>query len=130
MRSLGLAAMLGGVLAAGVAAAQPAPTPSQAPTPDWLPQKTIELRALDKVSARSITLTGPIGQALKFGSLVIDPVACVVRPPDRAADAAAFLVITDRHGGPGFKGWMVMSAPALMALEHPVYDIRLMGCRP
>jgi hypothetical protein len=54
----------------------------------------------------------------------------VVRPPDAAADAAAFLDITDaRPGIAPFHAWMLLTEPSLSIYEHPVYDIRLAGCR-
>jgi hypothetical protein len=57
--------------------------------------------------------------------------SCFVRPPDQPQDAAAFLTITDSHAGePGFRGWMFAASPAVSMLEHPIYDVRLLGCRP
>jgi hypothetical protein len=64
------------------------------------------------------------------GSLTIVVQQCVVRPPDRVPDAAAWLDISDANGGPGFKGWMLASLPSVSMLEHPGYDIRVTGCRP
>ena len=86
--------------------------------------------ALDKVTARTTALTGKVGDTLRFGSLAIVLRGCVARPADQAADAAAFLDITDRAGAAVFRGWMVASMPALAIIEHPVYDIRLAACRP
>lgn len=104
--------------------------PPAAAGPDWLPRSGVELQALDKVTARSTVLDGRVGQTLHFESLSIVVTACVVRPPDRPADAAAFVQITDSHQGePGFRGWMLQDEPALSMFEHPLYDIRLNGCR-
>jgi hypothetical protein len=98
--------------------------------PEWLPQGAVDLRALDKVTARSAPLSGKVGETLKFGSLSVTVRQCVIRPPDKTPDAAAWLEITDSTGGPGFKGWMLASMPAMSMLEHPGYDIRVAGCRP
>jgi len=108
----------------------PPPAPESPQSPEqpppqnvWLPQKTADLIALDKVSV-------PVGQSAGFGSLTIDVRACLVRPPDQAADATAWLDITDSHpGSPQFHGWILLSAPGLSMLQHPVYDIRLADCR-
>lgn len=121
-------------------AAAPAPAPPAtpapaakppAPAPDaWLALPVVELVGLDKVSARTTALSGPVGQELHFGSLTVLPRACVVRPPDIAADAAAFLEIVDpRLETTPFRAWMLLSEPAVSIFEHPVYDIRLVGCR-
>jgi hypothetical protein len=29
-----------------------------------------------------------------------------------------------------FSGWMFSSSPAVSAMEHPVYDITLLSCKP
>ncbi len=129
-------------LLAGPALAQPAPAPAPSPPAqqplgppvppvEWVPQGSVELRALDKVTARTATLAGKVGDTLRFGTLSITVRQCLTRPPDRAADAAAWVDITDsRPDAPGFHGWMVLSAPALGVLEHPLYDVRLAACRP
>lgn len=112
---------------AGPGAFTPAP-----PRPNvWVPQGTAVLQALDKVNAQSATLTVKVGQSAKFGSLTIAVQSCQIRPPDQPADATAFLTITDAHAdAPGFKGWMLKSDPAVSMLEHPLYDVRVIGCAP
>jgi len=106
---------------------QPAPPP---PNP-WLPQGSAVLQMLDKVNAQTTTLTVKLGQTATYGSLGIVVQACVVRPPGLPQDAAAFLTITDSHPDqPGFKGWMLHSDPSLSMLEHPLYDVRVVGCAP
>ena len=100
------------------------------PAPPWLPRGTAELQALDKVNARRATLEVKVGSSAQYGSLKITVQSCEVRPPDQPQDAAAFLVIADSHESePGFRGWMFASAPSVSMLEHPIYDVRLTGCR-
>jgi hypothetical protein len=129
--------LLGGVLVPGASAQQPATQvaaaapPEQAPpAPAWLPRSVAELQALDKVNARSATLQVKVGTSAQYGSLTIAVQSCVIRPPDQPQDAAAFVIITDSHESePGFRGWIVASAPAVSMLEHPIYDVRVTGCR-
>ena len=98
--------------------------------PAWVPRGAVELVGTDKVNVRTTALSGPVGQPIPFGSLTIVAKSCVVRPADQIADAAAFLDITDSRPGPvAFHAWLVRSAPAVSIFEHPVYDIRLVGCR-
>ena len=100
-----------------------------APAPSWVPRGAAELRALDKINARSAKLEVKVGSSVRYGSLTITVEACVVRPPDQAQDAAAFMVIADSNASePGFRGWMFASAPSVSMLEHPIYDVRVTGC--
>jgi hypothetical protein len=111
------------------ALALPLPVLAQA----WMPQRVAELQALDKVTARVITLRAALNQPERFGTLTVTVRACNARPPDEVPDAAAWMEITDSrppaNGAPVFRGWMFANAPGVNMLQHPVYDIRLMECR-
>ena len=108
-----------------------APQPALVLAGDWQPRQIVELRGLDKVTARSAAITGKVGETLRYGTLSILVRGCAVRPPDQPADVTAFLEITDRGAStPIFRGWMIGSAPSLAILEHPIYDIRVAACRP
>jgi hypothetical protein len=96
---------------------------------NWVPGNLAELRLLDKVTARASGAMMKPGESHEFGSLTIVMRSCLLRPKDQPSDAAAFLDITDRNGGPAFHGWMLASAPALSMLEHPLYDIRVIACQ-
>jgi len=111
--------------------AKPPPAaPPAATRPSWLPQGTAELQVLDKVNAQNALLTVKVGQETQFGSLSIQVQACDIRPPDQPQDAAAFLTITDSHAdAPGFHGWMLANDPSLSMLQHPIYDVRVVGCK-
>ena len=105
----------------------PAATAGQADT--WLPAGTAKIQALDKVNAQATALIVKVGQSAVFGSLTIQVKACVIRPPDQPADAAAYLDVTDSHpDSPGFAGWMLQQEPAASMMQHPMYDLRVTGC--
>jgi hypothetical protein len=91
------------------------------------------LRALDKVTAHVEELEVPIDKPLKFGRLLIAVHTCRTTPPEEAPESAAYLEVSEfkaaDKGTPVFTGWMFASSPALSALEHPVYDIWLIGCK-
>ena len=115
-----------------------APTQPQEATPSaphpvqmtWVPQASAQLQVLDKVNAQNSVLTVAVGQGAQFGSLNIQVQACDTHPPNQPQDAAAYLTITDSHAdAPGFRGWMLANAPSLSMLEHPVYDVRVVGCK-
>jgi hypothetical protein len=134
---------------------QPAPAPSptgtEAPSPQpdaaqntppvapaspqpmqltWQPQGTALLQVLDKVNAQNAVLTVKVGQQAQFGSLNIAVQACDSHPSDQPQDSAAYLTITDSHAdAPGFRGWMLANNPSVSMLQHPIYDVRVVGCR-
>jgi hypothetical protein len=114
------------------AQAVPPPAPS-APQPmqlTWLPQATATLQVLDKVNTQSSVLTVKVGQQAQFGSLTIQVQACDSHPPDQPQDSAAYLTITDsRADASGFRGWMLANNPSVSMLQHPIYDVRVVGCR-
>ncbi len=100
--------------------------------PTYEEKPTVILRALDKVTARTRTYEIPVGQQFNFGALTIAVRTCRARPPLETADNAAFLQIVEQKKGepmiPRFSGWMFSSSPSLSALEHPVYDVWVIGC--
>lgn len=95
----------------------------------WVARDTADMVVLNKVDARAISLTLKVGQQADNASLSITLRACAVRPPDQAADSAAFVDIADsRPGAPGFHGWIFANEPAVSMFEHPIYGVRLTGC--
>ena len=91
------------------------------------------LQALDKVTARISTLTMPLEQTRRFGTLEVTVWACRKRPPEEPPESAVFLTVVERRRDAPpvrlFQGWMFASSPAMSALEHPVYDIWALDCR-
>ena len=91
---------------------------------EWRPHRVAVLQALDKVTARVITLRATLNQPERFGSLTITVRTCNARPPDEVPDAAAWLEIADSrapaNGAAVFRGWMFAEAPGVNMLQHPV----------
>ena len=91
------------------------------------------LQGLDKITARVSAIEIDVGETAQFGSLLITLRACREAPPIDPPEAAACLEITavkpDEQPGAVFSGWMFASSPALSALEHPIYDVWVTGCR-
>lgn len=89
-------------------------------------------RALDKVTARITELELPSDNPVVFGSLEITARHCYSRPPEETPETFAFLEIDEMRDDARerlFTGWMIASSPALHALEHPIYDVWIVGCR-
>ncbi len=96
-------------------------------------QDVAVLQGLDKVTARISIIDAPIGGRIRFGTLSIVVRHCRKTPPEEPPETTAFLEIDDIKSGEEpvrlFAGWMFASSPALSALEHPVYDIWVVGCK-
>lgn len=92
------------------------------------------LQGLDKITARISTFEVPVNQTAQFGSLEITIRRCHKTPPEEPPESAAFVeIVDDRPDSPAvvlFSGWMFASSPAVSALEHPVYDVWVIDCKP
>ncbi len=98
------------------------------------------VQALDKVTAETIRFEAPVGQSVRYKSIVITVKACEQSASDEPMeDSIAYLVIDSQpRATPGkptpmarqvFKGWMYASSPGLNPLQHPVYDVWMVTCR-
>ncbi len=91
------------------------------------------LQGLDKITARVSRFDVAVGETARFGTLLVTLRACREAPPIDPPEAAAFLEIKEVKPGEAptalFSGWMFASSPALSALEHPIYDVWVTGCR-
>jgi hypothetical protein len=115
-----LAAVLG-VVTAGTASAR------------MSPQAIAVLQGLDKISARTSRFEAPVGASIHFGTLLITVRDCEQSAPEDTPENAAFMQIYETPPGEDtkrlFSGWMFSSSPAISQLEHPVYDVTLLGCK-
>ncbi|HTH15209.1 MAG TPA: DUF2155 domain-containing protein [Magnetospirillum sp.] len=118
-----------GLLVASLALA---PLPAMAQQVPELSMDLAVLQGLDKVTAHVVTIEAPVGKPVRFGTLEIIARSCKKRRPEESPESAAFLDIWElRQNQPAqsvFRGWMFASSPALSAMEHPVYDIRVLDC--
>lgn len=115
--------------------AQPAAAtgnPNLRPLPDGPGQRVAELQGLDKVTARTQRFDAPVGQSTRFGTLEITVGDCLVNVPEAPPESVAYLTIVDHKPGQPpeqlFAGWMFASTPSLSALDHGVYDVRVLAC--
>jgi hypothetical protein len=87
------------------------------------------LRVLDKINGEVEDLSVANGASASLWRLQVDLGECRYPTGNPAGDAFAFLTL--RHQGqeePLFRGWMIASAPALNALDHPRYDVWVIRC--
>ena len=87
------------------------------------------LRALDKTSGTTTDFTIPNGNVVSIGLLKIVLTECRYPVGNPSGDAYAEIEISETgRAGTVFSGWMIASAPALNAMEHPRYDVWVMRC--
>ena len=130
-------AAAGGVFAQSPPQPQPQPAavsgnPNLRPLPDGPGRRVAELQGLDKVTARTQRFYAPVGEPTRFGTLEITVGDCLVNVPEAPPESVAYLTIVDhKPGQPAeklFAGWMFASTPSLSALDHGVYDVRVLSC--
>src|SRR5204863_8178236 len=72
--------------------------------------------------------------AVRLGRRSVIARECRRSPPEGRPESRAFVEIYEDRPGEArerlFSGWMFSASPALSALEHAVYDVNLLACRP
>jgi hypothetical protein len=123
-------------------AAKPATTTSDKPAePLKRARSSVAiLQALDKVTTETMRFEAPVGQPIRYKTLIFTVRACETTAPDEdAPDSVAYVTVDTqpkalpgRVAPPGrqiYKGWMYANSPGLNPLEHPVYDAWLIACK-
>lgn len=129
-------ALLASAMVLPALAQQRQATPQPAAAAAAKPQAPITgavLQGLDKLVARVHEIDAPLNKPVTLGTLTILVRQCTVSPPEAPPEAAAFVEISEQKSGEEakkvFSGWMFASSPALSAMEHPVYDVWVVGCK-
>ena len=97
-----------------------------------LPAEKVILGCLDKVTARVSTVEATVGEVASFGNLKIMVRKAEKSRPEDPPETTAFIeILEDKPNEPVavvFRGWMFASTPSASAMEHPVYDVWVVGC--
>lgn len=102
---------------------------ANAPPERFVSAPGAKLRVLDKLTATTTDLDLQKDAAQTAGRIVLLLDDCRYPADNPASDAYVHLTISAAEGGqPLFQGWMIASAPALSALDHPRYDVWVLGC--
>ena len=89
-----------------------------------------EVRVLDKLNGEVTDVTLTRATPLKVGLLLLQLSDCRYPTSNPAGDAWAGLTVTyQNEPTPAFQGWMIASAPALNAMDHPRYDVWVLRCQ-
>jgi len=91
----------------------------------------VNIRALDKITAKTSDIDIIVGQKKKFGYLEIFPKKCAKSQNEKGV--VAYIQVKDLSGKKDdkvfvFNGWTFSSSPTLRSFDHPVYDLWVTGC--
>jgi hypothetical protein len=88
---------------------------------------------LDKITGRIIAFEVAVNETVQFGSLQLTPKVCFSRPVSEKPNTTSYIevdeIATNNEYKRLFSGWIFASSPGLNAVEHPVYDVWLTGCK-
>jgi len=89
---------------------------------------------LDKITGRTTSFDVYIDETVQFGALQVTPKVCFSRDDTESQKISGFVevdeITLDRKIRRIFTGWMFAASPGLNAVDHPVYDVWLTGCKP
>ena len=93
----------------------------------------INIKALDKITAKTLAIKLGIGEKKYFGSLEIKGLKCQLSENGEFSDAVAYLQVKDLDAKDNnqvflFNGWTFASSPTLESMDHPIYDLWITGC--
>ena len=93
----------------------------------------INIKALDKVTAKTSAMRLAIGEKKFFGSLEITGLKCQLSEHNDFIDTVAYLQVKDLEAKDNnqvflFNGWSFTSSPTLRSIDHPIYDLWVTSC--
>ena len=96
-----------------------------------LQMKYAKFRILDKISNKLIDKTISVDESDAIETLKVQVYACFTEPPTEIAEDYVLVDIFDIYKDEKksvYRGWMISSSPEVTPLEHPIYDLWLVGC--
>ena len=93
----------------------------------------INLKALDKITAKTSAIRLAVGEKKFFGPLEIKALKCQLSENNDSTDTVAYLQVKDISNKDNnqvflFNGWTFASSPTLQSIDHPIYDLWITGC--
>ena len=93
----------------------------------------INLKALDKITAKTSAIKLAIGEKKFFGTLEIKALKCQLSEKNDSTDTVAYLQVKDLSTKDNnqvflFNGWTFASSPTLQSIDHPIYDLWVTSC--
>ena len=93
----------------------------------------VNLKALDKITAKTSAIRLAVGEKKFFGALEIKALKCQISEGEDISDTVAYLQVKDLSAKDNnqvflFNGWTFASSPTLQSIDHPVYDLWITSC--
>jgi len=93
----------------------------------------VNVKALDKITAKTSSIKLAIGEKNFFGSLEIKALKCQLSDSSDFLDTVAYLQVKDLSNKDNnqvflFNGWTFVSSPTLRSIDHPIYDLWVTSC--
>jgi len=93
----------------------------------------INLKALDKITAKTSAIRLAVGEKEFFGPLEIKALKCQLSENKDSTDTVAYLQVKDLSAKDNnqvflFNGWTFASSPTLQSIDHPIFDLWIVGC--
>ena len=93
----------------------------------------INLKALDKITAKTSAIRLAVGEKEFFGPLEIKALKCQLSENKDTTDTVAYLQVKDLSAKNNnqvflFNGWTFASSPTLQSIDHPIFDLWIVGC--
>jgi len=93
----------------------------------------INIKALDKITAKTSAIRLTIGEKKFFGSLEIKVLKCQLSENGDFMDTVAYLQVRDLSAKDNnqvflFNGWTFASSPTIQSIDHPIYDLWIISC--
>ena len=93
----------------------------------------VNIKALDKITAKTSTIRLAIGEKKFFGPLEIKALKCQLSEGQDISDTVAYIQVKDLSEKDNnrvflFNGWTFASSPTLQSIDHPIYDLWITGC--
>ena len=88
-------------------------------------------KLLDKISNKLIEKSIKVNESDFIETLNIQVISCFTEPPNEIPEDYVLIDVEDNFQEQKisiYKGWMISSSPDVTPLEHPIYDLWLLGC--
>ena len=96
-----------------------------------LQKQYANFKLLDKISNKLDVKIIKVNDSGFLGTLNIKVYSCFTEPPNEIPEDYVLIDVKDSfkdEEGSIYKGWMISSSPDVTPLEHPIYDLWLVGC--
>ena len=96
-----------------------------------LQKKYAKFKLLDKISNKLFEKTISVDSSGEIETLNIEVYACFTEPPTEISEDYVLVDVIDNFQDLNksiYRGWMISSSPEVTPLEHPIYDLWLLGC--